>query len=162
MHEALLNSTLTNMTSSQCMEAYGINFVSKFRNVLLVTTDADTSNNSLLHVGSWSATNEVPYAWICGDSWSQTPYSDQPPSAVCTMSTATAATPNWIVGSHHISYCMAQEVVEECQLSFSLLIMLVVISVNASKTCISKSTFLTFLLICTNFAPVECILLRRL
>jgi hypothetical protein len=152
MHEAVLNGTLQNMTSSQCIEAYGINFVSKSRNVLLVTTDADTSNNSLLHVGTWSAMNEVPYAWICGDGWSFTPYSDQPPSAACTISTATAATSNWIVSSHHISYCMVQEVVEECQLSFSLLIMLVVISVNAAKTCISKSTSPIFLLICTNFA----------
>jgi hypothetical protein len=153
MHEAFLNGTLTNMTSSQCMEAYGINFVSKSRNVLLVTTDADTSNNSVLSMGAWDALDEIPYAWICGDGWSPTPYSDNPPSAVCTISTATAATSNWIVSTHHISYCMVEEVVEECQLSFSLLIMLVVISVNAAKTCISKSTSLTFLLVCNNFAP---------
>jgi hypothetical protein len=140
MHEALLNGTLKNTTSSQCKEAYGINFVSKSRNVLLVTEDANTSNNSLLYMNAWDAFQEVPYAWICGDGWSKSPYSDQPPSAVCTVSTATTATSNWMVGSHHISYCMVQEVNEECQLSFSLLIMLVVISANAAKTCISKST----------------------
>jgi hypothetical protein len=140
MHEALLNGALKNTTSSQCMEAYGINFVSKSGNVLLVTTDANTSNNSIFTVGTWNAVDEVPYAWICGDGWSQNPYLNQPPSAACTISTATAATSNWKVYNHHISYCMVQEVAEECQLSFSLLIMLVVISVNATKTCISKST----------------------
>jgi hypothetical protein len=161
MHEAFLNGTLKNTTSSQCMEAYGLNFVSKSRNVLLVTTDADTSNNSLLYVGTWSAMNEVPYAWICGDGWSSTPYSDQPPSAACTVSTAAAATSNWIVDSHHISYCMVQEVIEECQLSFSLLIMLVVISVNATKTCISKLALLIFHLIAPTLPLVEFTLLRR-
>jgi len=145
MHEAFLNGTLKNTTSSQCMEAYGINFVSKSRNILLVTTDADTGNNSLLHVKTWSARDEIPYAWICGDGWSLSPYSDQPPSAVCTISIASAATSNWTLNSHHISYCMVQEVVEECQLSFSLLIMVIVIIVNATKTCISKSTSPTFL-----------------
>jgi hypothetical protein len=65
MHGALLNGTLKNMTSSQCKEAYGINFVSKSRNVLLVTTDANSSNNSLLYVGTWDPFQEVPYAWIC-------------------------------------------------------------------------------------------------
>jgi hypothetical protein len=151
MHEVYLNGSLKNTTSSNCMEAYGINFVSKSRNVLLVTTDADTNNDSLLYVGSWGSTDDVPYAWICGDSWSGTPYTNQPPSAVCTVATATAATSSWKVGSHHISYCMIQEVVEECQLSFSLLIMLVVIGVNASKTCIGKYTRLILRSICINF-----------
>ena len=151
MHEAYLNGSLKNTTSSNCMEAYGSNFVSKSRNVLLVTTDADTSNNSLLYAGSWDATFEIPYVWICGDGWSGSPYADQPSSVVCTVATATAATSSWKVDSHHISYCMIQEVIEECQLSFSLLIMLVVISVNASKTCISKYSLPVLSSICVNF-----------
>lgn len=139
MHEASLNGNLTNTTSSQCMEAYAINFVSKSRNVLLVTTDADTSNNSIIYAGLWDAEAQIPYAWICGDGWDRYPYTD-PPSAVCSLSKATAATSDWKLGSHHISYCMIQEVIEKCQLSFSLPIMLVVIFVNIAKACISKST----------------------
>lgn len=53
MHEANLNGNLTNMTSLQCMEAYGISFVSKSRNVLLVTTEATTSNKSVLYMEQW-------------------------------------------------------------------------------------------------------------
>ncbi len=147
MHSAFLSGNLTNVTSAQCMEAYAINFVSKSRNVLLVTTDANTNNNSLLYVGNWEQTSEVPYAWICGDGWDQNPYEFSDP--VCTAAIATAAASDWKVNSHPISYCMIQEVVEECQLSFSLLIMLVVITVNASKTIISECRLPTFLLIST-------------
>jgi hypothetical protein len=150
MHEASLNGSLTNMTSSQCMQAYGINFVSKSRNVLLVTTDKSTSKNSLLSFSQYSLSDAIPYSWICGDSYSSTPFFQNPPSAVCTTAIATAAVSDWTVDTYRISYCMVEEVVEECQLSFSLLIMLVVISVNAAKTCISKYTPLTFPLTSTN------------
>jgi hypothetical protein len=118
------------------MEMYGVNFVSKSRNVLLVTDTENTKNNSALDAGSWGSYYEVPYYWICGPDWSGNPYTP-PQSPACTVSIAKAAASNWTVLGYHINYCLAQEVSEQCQLSFSLLIMLVVISVNASKACIS-------------------------
>jgi hypothetical protein len=138
LHDAYLNNKLTNMTSTECMETYGTSFVSKSNNVLLVTSEADTANNSLLYTSSWGTTDQIPYAWLCGDGWDEFPY-DPPQSPVCTLSIATAAASDWKIGSHPISYCMVQEVVEQCQLSFSLAIMLVVIFANIAKACISKS-----------------------
>ena len=48
-HEAAVNDRLVNYTSTDYMTAYGVNFVSKVRNVLLVTSDTNTFNNSVLN-----------------------------------------------------------------------------------------------------------------
>jgi hypothetical protein len=135
MHEAAVNGNLSNYTSAECMTMYGVNFVSKARNVLLVTNTRDTTNNSVLASQEWDGTQEIPYSWICGDGWDGDPYADQ--MQVCTTTIAQAAATDWTVSGHHISYCMVEVVEEKCQLSFSLVIMLIVIAVNASKACIS-------------------------
>lgn len=141
MHELAVNGSLVNYTSTNCIEAYSSTFVSKVRNVLLVTSHKNTNNNSLIGAGSWSEYNEVPYYWICGTSgvvgfWSENPYRDGEP--VCTLSTAISGASDWTLSTYPISYCMVEEVVEKCQLSFSLAIMVVVIIANAGKATISR------------------------
>ena len=140
MHNNALNGTLVRYDSAACMAEYAVNFVSKVRNVLLVTNDTVSSNNAL-GGGYWGSSNQVPYAWLCGPSWSSNPYLDTPPSAACTLSIATESADTWTVAGHVISYCMVETVVEECRLSFSLVIMLIVITANAIKATIMILTF---------------------
>jgi hypothetical protein len=135
MHELGVQGSLANYTSTKCMDTYGVNFVSTARNVLLVTRDTNTSNNTVLNSDYWGSYYQIPYWWICGDAWDANPYTDK--TAVCTPSIAKAAASDWTVHNHHISYCMVELVEEQCRLSFSFFIMLVVIGVNASKACIS-------------------------
>jgi hypothetical protein len=135
MHELGVQGSLANYTSTKCMDTYGVNFVSTARNVLLVTRDTETSNNTVLNSYYWRSYDQIPYWWICGDAWNSDPYAQK--TAVCTPSIAKAEASSWTVYNHHISYCMVELVEEQCRLSFSFVIMLVVIGVNASKACIS-------------------------
>jgi hypothetical protein len=135
MHELAVKGSLVNYTSTACMDVYGVNFVSTARNVLLVTEDATTANNSVFSSHDWDGYNEIPYWWICGDTWDSDPYTYK--TAVCKPSIAKAAASTWTFNGHRINYCMVEVVEEQCRLSFSFVIMLVVIGVNASKACIS-------------------------
>lgn len=69
MHEAFLNGTLRNTSSSQCMEKYGTNFVSKFGNFLLVTVGSDATTSLLFTqtVGAqWFRTHTIGYVGMVG------------------------------------------------------------------------------------------------
>jgi hypothetical protein len=138
MRDMALNGKLVNYTSSQCIEAYSNNFVSNIRNVLLITGDNDSNNRSLLYSNKWDSYDQIPYAWLCGDGWSYNPYTVNPPKAICTSSVALSKVSSWTLNGNRIKYCLVQEVTEQCQLSFSLYIMLVVIAVNISKASISR------------------------
>lgn len=143
LHESVMNGKFFNYTNEQCITAYSTNFVSKYRNVVLVTSgndekyfSSDNYNSSFYDYSQWSTYEQVPFAWTCGDSWSFNPYESTPHDAVCTLSAALEGASHWTVAQHLINYCLVEEVSESCQLSFSLYIMLVVIGVNASKACI--------------------------
>lgn len=144
LHESVMNGKFVNYTNEECIRAYSTTFVSKYRNVILMTDgddekyySSDTHNSSYYNYWQWYSNDEVPFSWICGDSWSSNPYQSTPHDPVCTLSTALGGVSQWTVSKHHIKYCLVEEVAESCQLSFSLYIMLVVIGVNASKACIS-------------------------
>jgi hypothetical protein len=140
LHDSALNGRLVNYTAAQCISAYSTNFVSKTRNVVLMTSDDDVSNSTILFHSYWSGDDQISYAWLCGDGWSFSPYRDGD-NQVCTPSSAASGVSGWTLGKHRINYCLVEEVVEQCQLSFSLYIMLVVIAVNLSKACISKYSY---------------------
>jgi len=72
MHAKSQNNTLTRYESADCMTLYGTNFVSKARNVLLITADINNSTNNALDSSSWSSGDQIPFAWICGDDYSAT------------------------------------------------------------------------------------------
>jgi hypothetical protein len=139
MHTAALNGTLNKLDNSDCMGRYATNFVSQSRNVLLVTTDTNDTNQ-FLQYGTWIADQEIPYWWLCGNQWNPYPYSEHEP--VCTLSTARANVDSWSVLTHPITYCMVQDVEELCQLRFSLTIMIIVILANATKATIMILTYL--------------------
>ena len=138
MHAAAVNGSLLQIDNSGCMTKYGSNLVSGARNVLLVTTDTNV-NNSYMGSSSWNSDDEVPYAWLCGDGWDTRPYTDQEP--VCTLAKAQAATTSWTVFGHNISYCLVEQVEEECRLQYSLTIMIIVIVANATKATIMILTW---------------------
>ncbi|KAG0646007.1 hypothetical protein D0Z07_7768 [Hyphodiscus hymeniophilus] len=59
----------------------------------------------------------------------------------CTLAKAQAVAGSWEVMDHPISYCLVEEVEEECRLQFSLIIMLVVILANATKAVVMFITW---------------------
>src|SRR6266542_1130547 len=140
MHAKSQNNSLTRYESADCMSLYATNFVSKARNVLLVTKDNNnTSNNTALDYKGWSSNVEVPFTWICGDAYDPSPYSTN--TAVCTLSKAKSTVSEWTVLSNKIEYCMVETVTEKCRLSFSLPIMIVVIIANMAKAVVMVLTY---------------------
>ena len=120
MHEAAISGRLSNYTSAECVDMYSTTFVRKALNVLLVSSHNNTSNNSVLYSNGWNSNDQIPYWWTCGDTWDPDPYTRGYP--VCTPSAAQAVVSSWKIHTYPISYCMVEVVEEECQLSFSLLI----------------------------------------
>ena len=141
LHAAAINGSLTKMNSSACMSKYSSTFVSDARNVLLVSTDTNI-NTTYLGISTWRPDAQVPYAWLCGDGWSPSPYDDNEP--VCTLAKAQAGASNWTLSHHPISFCLVQEVEEECRLQFSIAIMIVVILANATKATVMILTWWKF------------------
>ena len=137
MHTAAVNGSLLEIDNAGCMAKYANTFISNSRNVLLVTTDTNP-NNTFLDGSTWSPA-EIPYSWLCGVEWDSMPYLNQDP--VCTLAKAQAGASSWTVLGHPISYCLVQQVEEECRLSFSLNIMIIVILANATKATIMILTW---------------------
>lgn len=138
MHTSALNGSLTRLDNSDCMARFAKPFVTDCRNVLLVTTYTDPNQTYLESTVSW-ATDEIPYAWLCGPYWSANPYREG--KDVCTLSKAQAGASNWTVFDYPISHCLVQEVEEACQLRFSLAIMIIVILANATKASLMLATW---------------------
>lgn len=143
LHEEALNGTLKQYSTEACMTAYAKQFVSQVRNVLLITHDSN-STEDYLKTAAWRSYQAIPYAWVCGDNFSTSPYKDR--STVCTLARAKEIAKNmsWKVLKHKIEYCMVEEVVEQCQLRFSLVIMIVVIIANLVKASVMFLTWWKF------------------
>jgi len=154
VHQKVLNGSMTKYTSADCMTAYARTFASKVRNVLLVSNHSDvtgypwdgslisTFNSSVLGYSTWDNTEAIPYAWICGDDYDFDPYKNGGP--VCTLSKAKEGIDNWTVKTFLINYCLVEEVEEQCQLRFSLAIMIIVILANMVKAGVMITTLLRF------------------
>ena len=63
---------------------------------------------------------------------------------MCTLSLAKKGASSWKVDGHKINYCLVEKVQEQCQLRFSLAIMLVVIAANIIKAFVMFITFWKF------------------
>ncbi|KAE8449001.1 hypothetical protein EG329_008589 [Mollisiaceae sp. DMI_Dod_QoI] len=133
MYESLrqqaTNGTMKRYEAVDCMTAFATTFVNRYSEVLLVTNSTDTDSD--VHDQVWIDTSQIPYAWICGDSYSSQPYLDK--SAICTLATAIANVSRWELTGRPINYCMVNEVSLECKLNFSLPSMMVVIIANIFK-----------------------------
>jgi len=146
MHAAAMNGSLVKFDVADCMAQYASVFVSKARNVLLVTNSPAnyTYEDDVISFNPGDTlSSQIPYSWICGetfnpeengyDVWDDSPYRSH--RAVCTLEAAIARASNWTVGDDAgtIAYCLVQVTPEECSLRFSFPIMLIVIAANIVK-----------------------------
>ncbi|RMY36204.1 hypothetical protein D0865_13702 [Hortaea werneckii] len=125
-----------NLTTSECMTAYGTSFLSEYRNVVAITSArGNQTNNTML----WSETvrlnsqhvsyGQVLYEWICRDAqdaWKQYVWK-------CNVGAASQNASNWTIHYHQIDYCLAQATQPRCKLQFSIQILATVIVMNVCK-----------------------------
>ncbi len=140
LRQQATNGTMKRYEAVDCMTAFATTFVNRYSEVLLVTNSTDTDSD--VHDQVWIDTSQIPYAWICGDSYSSQPYLDK--SAMCTRATAIANVSRWELTGRPINYCMVNEVSLECKLNFSLPSMMVVIIANIFKISIMSIIAFTY------------------
>ncbi|KAI7165325.1 hypothetical protein KC349_g318 [Hortaea werneckii] len=125
-----------NLTTSECMTAYGTSFLSEYRNVVAITSArGNQTSNTMI----WSETvrlnsqhvsyGQVLYEWICRDAqeeWKQYVWK-------CNVAAASQNASNWTIHYHQIDYCLAQATQRRCKLQFSIQILATVIVMNVCK-----------------------------
>jgi len=116
-----------------CMALYAKPFVSNVRNLLLLTTSQNEAHNLFTAGGGGNPQDDVPWDWICTDFGI---------GKDCTLEKAVRDHAlNWTVDNIPVTSCLVEPVVEQCRLSFSLPIMIVVIFANMMK---AGTMFLTY------------------
>ncbi|PUU76461.1 hypothetical protein B9Z19DRAFT_990554 [Tuber borchii] len=125
------------LTPSQCAKFYNTNFVSKRRNLFLITnyTSPAKFNNTFLKLTIVRGKEVSPTTWMCPDSLLQ--------SGRCDTGKLTSMVANglpWLVtlstGEEvEVSRCRSEITDERCKVQFSLGIMIAVICCNLVKAC---------------------------
>ena len=117
---------LGKLDAEQCFLTYGDVLLSKYGDVLMVSTTRN-STNSLLAI----ADNDYSFNNLGDNNWCTT---SALPIQTCGPETFAHNAQDWNVNGNPIDYCLSQEVDEKCALQFSLPIMLIVIICNLIKT----------------------------
>ena len=116
---------LDRLESTACIQAYGRNFVSDRRDVVLIVSNTSTP----LNFEGTQKPLSTPYNWICTASEFEPVNSETP----CDLSPVIADVDRWTYNSDSIEYCLSQKTEEHCQLQFSIKIMIFVIVANFLK-----------------------------
>jgi hypothetical protein len=134
-------SSLERLEPPDCIEAYGVDFLSGRRHVLAVTMPS-MQENSLIGVLDWSY-DQIQNSWVCGANVSSdmTLLPQDIGDFDCDISTALASQPIPIENDV-LAYCLSQPAADECRLQFSLVILGIVIFCNCVKLlCILSMLF---------------------
>lgn len=115
-----------------CIQAYGVDFLSDRRHVLVVTNATDL-NDSVLGILDWSY-NIIQNSWICGTNVSSDLIliPEDINDFDCNIQVALEDLP-MTIANEDVQYCLSQQVSDVCRLQFSLPIMLIVITCNVIK-----------------------------
>ena len=111
------------------MQAYGLDFVSGHRILLLVTGQNSNLGNGKVYFNSHQRTDtyqkgSLNFVWICRDMHVVTD---------CRITQARQRASTWSLNDVPIDYCISQKVEPHCKLSLSTTLMAVVVVMNAMK-----------------------------
>ena len=134
---------LQRLDRKACIAAYGRDFVSDRRDVVLVLTDAGQLDNVLTAV-SYSQPNQSSYAWLCSRQliWATLTtalFPSMPTETTCNITELIQNADKWrfeadfLKVNSTIEYCLSQNTSEHCQLQFSIEILIIVVIVNLVK-----------------------------
>ena len=135
-----------NMTNHECIRTYTASTISRYSDVLLVSSTENSTHpflewsvlsSSLLSpnrgtgsMNSWICTNATCNSEPCTDSiCSNDPYD----TTYLDRSSVTWNATSWSVDDRRIEFCLAKKMPELCKLQFSLPIMIIVIACNFTK-----------------------------
>ncbi|KAI7066054.1 hypothetical protein KC340_g14348 [Hortaea werneckii] len=123
-----------NLTASECITAYGTDFVSEHRNVVAITSArGNQTNNTVLFAARTNSALEhgfqsLTYGWICLDAGHDI---DVDNVQSCEIAPVQKNASNWTINQLKIDYCLAEVAQPHCKLQFSLPMLATVILMNA-------------------------------
>jgi hypothetical protein len=136
-HQSLLQemqqniSTYERLDQAACITEYGGDYLSSWRNVLVVV-DGQLPN-PLLGILDW--TYDAPEnSWTCGTTLgpNMTLETISIDNFDCDVSVA-LGNDTWLMGNEQVDYCLSQKVEDQCRLQFAVPIMVVVLICNFVK-----------------------------
>jgi hypothetical protein len=124
------------MDPLRCMQTYSSGFMRGWGDLIIVASNSDSDNHVLYSrypqrslTADKDNTNPDPYRWICQDFIAS--------AERCKLKKATAyfdSGKNWTVNHNRVSYCLAREIPDTCELQFNKWLMLPVVVFGAIKT----------------------------
>ncbi|KAF9060830.1 hypothetical protein BDP27DRAFT_1339014, partial [Rhodocollybia butyracea] len=133
------------LSPSDCLQAYAVDFLSNYGDIVVVIGDY-TYNNTFLYVvsaPSWPMNGEViPFGWIC--EWTSGTNGVSLADS-CSIMWKEINPSNWTIGpigfasfNWEVQYCLVETIAPRCQLQFNLGILAIVVAFNIVKvTCIA-------------------------
>ncbi|KUJ15888.1 uncharacterized protein LY89DRAFT_98157 [Mollisia scopiformis] len=121
-------STYDRLDLAACLQTYTSRLLVDRRDLLLVTTDQNSTNSILAFYSSEisSEGSDDPINWICSNN----PNTDR---SSCDPSPFLKDPSSWTVYGHPISYCLSEKAPEPCSVKFSSGIAIAVIICNIIK-----------------------------
>ena len=126
-------SSYETLSTFECIKQYGVDYVSKRANLVLVSSNRQ-SDQSILRVAKVQTPRSeltttwpyLPYWWICGiDKDNVRPHSQ------CNLKSVTKKP--WEPFGFPVEHCLSQRIEEHCTLQFSIGIMVIVVLCNVTK-----------------------------
>lgn len=115
------------LDNKACLKAYENVFISSRRNLILVSSNKN-STNSVLDYGSADFSSDLDQNWwICSKGGQDGGYLS------CNAEDYMSSASSWTVYDNPIEYCLSETIEDTCSIQFSETIMLVVIAFNALK-----------------------------
>lgn len=126
-----------------CMQTYASGFVSKYGDVVVVSTGSGVASPVLYSRFPQRTlsldkedTNQDPFHWICHDIISRSATSDDDRCSVDMALERYDSGRNWTVYGHPVGYCLARTMPDVCELQFNQWLMLGVVIFGGIKTII--------------------------
>lgn len=123
------SSSLKRLENADCIASFSQPFISKYGLLAVVLDQASLQNGSVLNVETFESFQGNPrknsFNWICMSQ-------DEEPQT-CNTKRQKANAPDWIQTGYRVSHCMAMEAPDNCELQFSLHILLIVLICNLIK-----------------------------
>jgi len=129
-------STWDKMSNLDCIKTYGGDFLSVYRNLIVVTSNSNSSVSSYFFV-DWRI-QDPTYGWMCGDSDFVSPdgyslsYGEFFNATNCTLLSLESGAANWTVG-YPVEYCLSEPVNSQCWIDLNWFFLMAVVVCNAIK-----------------------------
>lgn len=131
-------NTVANLSTEECMQTYGTDFISGWADVIAITHDNGSFVNETMFFAQFSAggPNSGTYDWMCYRDFKEA-YADS-----CNIKDLKKNASEWVINGKRVDYCLAHKVPQHCIVQYSLGILVSVIVANAVKCAAMLATLL--------------------